>query len=427
MRVKYTFLFVLAITYTSALAQDVTEQEIKNNYVIASDNMEFENYDQAIPALHWLLKNAPTFSESIQSYAIKAFEAKANEIKDVGQKSRLLDSMLIAYESKREHYGLSEADKNRLAFKYYKHFRSNPEKTEAAFQAFSEAFQSPETVISNNIVPYIYMAKQYNDVVESVPTQQANQIYDQIKTVVDLKKATNAKRMDKYMSMVDNYYVRLLGEDISCETMTRLAEGLNRSDSVRVSKRLMSLTLEAKCGRTETYQQALTVLARNEPTSGLFKILAQYDAADGNFEKAIANYKEALKLETDNVKKASIHFDIAQLHSINLNKPEARKNALTSIALNPEQSAKGYSLIGKLYMDSFNECSLGNNPVEDRAVFFAAYDMFEKANDEAGMESAMAQFPTKSLAFDYDLYANDSIEVACWINVKTKVRTRSSN
>lgn len=427
MRVKYIFLFILAIAYTSASAQDVTKQEIENNYAIASDNMGFKKYDEAIPALHWLLKNVPSYSSSIQNYAIKAFETIANEVDDAQKRTTLLDSMLIAYESKRVHFGLSDADKNRLAFKYYKYFRNDDIKAEAAFEAFSVVFQSPATVISNNIVPYIYVTKQYSDVVEAVSVKQANVIYDQIKTVVDLKKTTDAERMDKYMSIVDNYYVRLLGDDISCETMTRLADGLNRSDSVKVSKRLMSLTLEAKCGRSEIYQKAIELLARNEPNPGLFKVLAQYEASDKHYAEAIDLYKKAIALEEDDTKKASIHFDIANLSFANMDKPNARKYALSSIQLDQEQSAKGYAFIGKLYLDSYTECAQGNNPVEDRAVFFAAYDMFKKANDEAGMEEARAQFPTKSAAFDFDLIAGNPIDVGCWIDVKTKVRTRSSN
>ncbi len=52
MRAKYIFLFVLAIAHISAFAQGVTKQEIENNYVIASDNIGFDKYDKAIPALH---------------------------------------------------------------------------------------------------------------------------------------------------------------------------------------------------------------------------------------------------------------------------------------------------------------------------------------------------------------------------------------
>ena len=429
MRVKYIFLFVLAIAHISAFAQGVTKQEIENNYVIASDNIGFDQYDKAIPALHWLLKNAPSYSESVQDYAIKVFERKANEVSDKAQKAMFLDSMLIAFESKRAYFGLDAQDKNKLAFRYYKYFRKDDQKVKAGYQAFIEAFEAPEKVFNNNLVPYIYMAKRYNDVEQEISKLATNRIHDQIKSIVDMRKSTGkeAKRLDQYMATIDGLYVGLLGDNISCETLPRLSHGLQRGDSVKVSKRLMSLTLEAKCGRTDIYQQAIELLARNEPNSGLFKVLAQYEASDKQYTKAIKLYEKAYALEDDDNKKASIHFDIANLHYANMNKSAAREYALSSIQLDPEESASAYSFIGKMYMTSFNECAEGNNPVEDRAVFFAAYDMFEKAKDGVGMEEALAQFPTKSVAFDYDLYEGEAIEVACWINVKTKIRTRSIN
>jgi len=429
MRVKYIFLFILAISYINASAQSVSEQEIKNQFASASDDVDLGNHAKAIPALHWLLKHAPSFSQSIQNDAIEVFELVANETKDEKKKAMLLDSMLIAYESKREHFGLSDLAKNKLAFRYYKYFRNSPEKYKAAFEAFTDVYSKPETVINNNLVPYIYMTKQYNDAISQLSIDDKNKVYDGIQLVVEMKKVKGGdnSRLDKYMATVDNLYVRLLGEDISCDVMTRLAKGLDRSDSVKVSKRLMSLTLETKCGRTSEYERALSTLARNEPNPGLFKILAQYSAVDKEYQEAISFYQRALALETDDAKKANIHFDIAQLYYIDMDKPAARKNALASIALDTKSSAKAYSFIGNLYMDSYNECSEGNNPVADRAVFFVAYEMFEKAKDLAGMEEARKQFPTKSEAFGYDIVAGNSISVGCWINAKTKVRTRSSN
>ncbi|MBO3700670.1 hypothetical protein [Roseivirga sp. E12] len=429
MRVKYIFLFILAISYISAIAQDVSKQEIKNHYASASDDMGFKNYSKAIPDLHWLLKNAPSFSQSIQDDAIEAFEILANQTEDKQQRLVLLDSMLIAFESKREYFGLSDLAKNKLAFRYYKYFRNSPEKYEAAYEAFADVFKKTETVINNNLVPYIYMAKQYDDAYKTLSIDQKNKIYDKIQGQVAARKANggDASRLDKYMSNVDNIYIRLLGNDISCDAMIRLAGGLNRSDSVKVSKRLMSLTLESKCGRSEVYQQAMELLARNEPNPGLFKVLAQYDVADGKYLDAIDLYKRALDLEVGKSKKASIHYDIAQLHQINMDKVSARDHAMASIKLDVDRSAKAYSLIGQLYMQSYNECAQGNNPVEDRAVFFVAYEMFEKAKDLAEMEEARKQFPTKSVAFNYDIVAGDLITVGCWINLETKVRTRSSN
>ena len=85
--------------------------------MIASDNVGFNKFDKAIPALHWMLKNASSFSESVQDDAIEVFESKANEASNTAQKAMFLDSITIAFESKREYFGLDAQDKNKLAFR----------------------------------------------------------------------------------------------------------------------------------------------------------------------------------------------------------------------------------------------------------------------------------------------------------------------
>ncbi len=429
MRVLSTMLLSL-IVLSGAYAQDATlRKEIENKYVVASDAEDLGQPEKGLASLHWLLKNAPEYSKSVQNMAIKAFEAVAIKTKDAKQKATLLDSMIIAYKSKEKHFGLSDLDKNKLAFRYFKYFRKDKTKLEPALKSFQDAFNTPEKVINNNLVPYMYMAQQFHKKVRPLSKEEVLKIYDQLDVIITNKRSAgvDAKRLDKYMADIDNILASTLKENISCDVVERLSKGLLRADSLKVSKRVMGLSLEAKCGRTPAYEDALQILARNEPTPGLLKIQAQYKASEKRYPEAIALYEQALELEIDDAKKANIHFDIAQIHFLNLNKPLARAAALAALELDKEKSATVYTFIGNLYMASFDECAESDNIVEDRAVFFAAYDMFEKAGDAKGKEDAKAQFPTQSEAFNQNMYAGDPITVECWINVKTKIRTRKSN
>ena len=56
----------------------------------------------------------------------------------------------------------------------------------------------------------------------------------------------------------------------------------------------------------------------------------------------------------------------------------------------------------------------------------AAYDLYKKAMDVDGMNAAKAQFPTRSQAFNEKYYDDETIDVGCWIQVKTKVKTRTT-
>lgn len=429
MRVMYTALLCLVISFSTISAQEVPKQEILNSLVRANDQMDLGNFSEAIPDLHWLLKNAPDYSKNVEIWAIQAFEEQAKQAEDESQKKVLLDSMLIAYEIKRVNFGLSDLDKNKLAFRYFKYFRTDKSKLEAGFKAFQEAYKTPSTVINNNLLPYMYMAEQYHKYVTPLVTEEILKVYDVVDNTIATKKEDGGSvaKLDNYMSQVDNILLRMIKDQMTCDLIPRISDGLERSDSVKVSKRIMGLSLDLQCGRTGDFVRALDLLARNEPTPGLFKILAQSEAAAKNYKAAISLYIQAFDLETDNVKKANIHFDIAQLYLLEMNKPEARKYALSALDLDSEKAPAAYTFIGDLYAYSFDECSESDDDVENRAVYFAAYDMYVKAGNDSKKEEIMLQFPTTSAAFDKNHTKNDPIEVGCWINVKTKVRTRSNN
>ncbi|OEK04193.1 tetratricopeptide repeat protein [Roseivirga misakiensis] len=429
MKVFVTALLCLVIASAHISAQEITQKDIEREYVKADDNMRFDYYEKATPALHWLLKNAPSFNRNVQKYAVEAFENLALKTENESKKRVLLDSMLIAYESKEEHFGLSDLDKNKLAFRYFKYFRDDKSKLADAFAMYKEVYESPTSVINNNLVTYIYMAQRYDKHVANLSQEEILHVYNGIANVIGRKKVMDEStaKFDKYLSQVDDVLVRMTAESMNCEIIEKLANGLNRADSVKVSKRVMGLSLDVKCGRTASFEEALDILSRNEPTPGIFKVLAQSEAAAKNYEDAISLYKKAFDLETDNVKKSSIQLNIAQLYQLNMNKPAAREYALSAISLDDAKGPAAYTLIGHLYANSYNECSESDDDVENRAVYFAAYDMFEKAKNQSMMKEISLQFPTTGSAFSEGHYENDTIEVGCWINIETKVRTRSNN
>src|SRR5690606_27184403 len=85
---------------------------------------------------------------------------------------------------------------------------------------------------------------------------------------------------------------------------------------------------------------------------------------------------------------------------------------------------KVYTLIGHLYLDSYEQCKKGENIVDDRAVFLAAYDMYQRAGNTEGMANAKQGFPSKEEIFNYNIKTGDTVKVGCWINTSTTVRTR---
>lgn len=427
---RFKLAICVLLFFVSLNLNGQSESQIREQYVIASDNMTYDYYEKAAPALHWLLKNSPEYSKNTHQMAIRAFEELAKVEPDKQRKSILLDSMLFAYESKKIHHGLTILDKNKLAFRYFRYFKNDKQKLPVAFELFQEVFGQPESAMNNNLVPYMYITKLYHEDVSTLDQNTRFRVYSQVQDLIasKIKNESSAERMIKYREQVDRLFAEtLINDPLSCELVSQLSSMSSAWDPTYFSKRVLAFSLESKCGNSPEFIASLELLAQSEPSPGILKILARFEASQNKFEKAIAYYKEVVSLESSNIKQSSAYFEIAKLYYLWLNKPEARQYAFRALELNSESASMIYSFIGNLYMDSFDECAEQFDIVQDRAVFMAAYDMFEKANDKEGMNRAKEQFPTRSQAFTSDMYDGDEIQVGCWINLKTTLRTLPSN
>ncbi|MEM6297816.1 MAG: hypothetical protein AAF740_03905, partial [Bacteroidota bacterium] len=66
-----------------------------------------------------------------------------------------------------------------------------------------------------------------------------------------------------------------------------------------------------------------------------------------------------------------------------------------------------------------------SNPVKTAAVYFAAYEMFQKAGDKGGMGRAAARFPSASQIFTQNMKEGDQVSIDhCWIGGSYTIRKR---
>jgi tetratricopeptide (TPR) repeat protein len=146
--------------------------------------------------------------------------------------------------------------------------------------------------------------------------------------------------------------------------------------------------------------------------------------SEDKLDSAETYLNKATELETDPGKKADLYYDLANINYKKGNKVAARDFALKAVEANDTLKEKAYTLIGHMYMASFEQCKKGKSMVDDRAIFLAAYDMYQKAGNAEGMSNAKEQFPSKEDIFNLNIKAGDSISIGCWINATTTIRTR---
>jgi len=433
---KISIILTLFLSVLTLQAQDLNlpddpaiAAEAKRRFAISVDEMTIPRYNEAVKAIQWLEKNAPMLYDGFYINGYKAYEELAKATDDEAQKNTYLDSMFYFYEKKGERFELTDREKNNEAYRYYKYWKSNRKKIGEGMDAYAIAYENKETVINNNIVSYMDMARRYRAYGNDLSNEEVLDVYGLVMEVLDLKRqeGEDEKKLDRYAAAVNGLLTQIIGDDLNCEFIEKnLAPPLDNNEDIKLAKKVFGLLLGQGCSNSPYFLKSAMIIQKSEPTAGLAKVVAQQYYKNDDMDNASAFYMQAIEMESDQAKKGDLYLDLAKLYVAQGNKGEARKYALDAAKLNGEIAKDAYSFVGNLYMNSFNECKQSQSQIDDRAVFMAAYDMYQRAGDQQGMKNAREQFPTVSDVFTANKKEGDSIRVGCWIGVTTTIKTRPS-
>lgn len=406
------------------------EAEAKRRFALSVDAMSADKFREAANALSWLMKNVPELYDGLYINSYKAYEELAEATSDEAKKNVLLDSMFIAFDLKAKYYELSDLEVNNKAYRYYKYWKSNKEKMTDAIAAYEAAYKNPAEVINNNLVSYMDIIRRAKAYGIDIPNDKVFDVYTQVMETIDLKEQNgeDADRLEKYRTTVNSLLTMTMGDDLNCDFINNnLAPKLNTDPNTKLAKKVFSLLLNQGCSESPYFLTAAEIIQKDEPTEGIAKVIAQRAFVNEEYDKAISFYNEAISLSKDPEKKADLLLDLTSVYIKMGNKAEARKTALQAAETNTASESQALTLVANMYMNSFDQCAKKVSQVEDRAIFMAAYDLYQKAGNSEGMAQAKAQFPTVSDVFTANKKEGESIRVGCWINVSTTIKARPTN
>ncbi|OEK04192.1 tetratricopeptide repeat protein [Roseivirga misakiensis] len=403
--------------------------EASRRFALSVDAISVDNYREAANALNWLMKNVPDLYDGLYINSYKAYEELAKKASDDTQKNMFLDSMMTSFNKKEEIYGLTDREKNNKAYRYYKYWKSDKVRIKDGMVAYKAAYEEPESVINNNLVSYMDMARRYKAYGNDLPNEEVIEIYTKVMSVVEMKSAAgeDQAKLDRYKTVINGLLTQVMGDDLNCDFINEnLAPPLDQGEDLTLAKKVFGLLLERGCGDSPYIETAAKIIQKKEPTEGIAKVLAQRAFGNKDYESAAKYYTEAMELSTDNEKKADLLMNIAQLNLAQGKKVEARKSAFQAAELDAQKASEAYTYVANMYMNSFDDCSKENSMIDDRSIFMAAYDLYQKAGNSKGMAEAKAQFPTVSDVFTAAKKKGDAIRVGCWINVGTTIKVREN-
>jgi hypothetical protein len=205
--------------------------------------------------------------------------------------------MMLTYRLKEAQFGLTDLEKNNYAFRFYKYYKKDASKYEAALKAYEEVYESPETVINNNLVSYMALIRTYQAETKAYDVKDLMKRRAQMAKVIQLKTSAGGdlKKLNRYNTAIENMFFQTVKPVLNCDAINELSQDAANQD-IQYTKMIFSWALEFGCTDEDFFITIATALANDEQegTPGIMKILAQRAAANGNYDESILWYTKSL-------------------------------------------------------------------------------------------------------------------------------------
>ncbi|MDW3197181.1 MAG: hypothetical protein R8G66_32690 [Cytophagales bacterium] len=398
----------------------------REKYALFVDLVKSGQYHEAVAPHDWLLENTPDLSASLYQYGARIYEGLVDKEADEVQKAAYQVKALEMYDLRIKYFGEEAYVLNRKVIPAYKFYRKEKTRYAELYDLFNKAFElNQNDFFDNSLVAFMDVVRRYKLTGGEVSDEKAIEIYTAIISVLDHKRGqvNDPAKLDRIADQVDRVFAGTIGE-LNCDLVEHIfGTKFHETRDVKLSKKIFQLMLKGKCTDRPLAFEVAKVIHEEDPSFGIAKFLGNSAVQQGDQEAALTFYTQAISLTEDNLKKADIYMNLARMDAQDGRRVAARKNARKSLAFDPS-SKEAYTLIGNLYMQSFEDCKKGEKRTHDYAIFIAAHKMFELAGDVENAMNVMQYFPSMQDIFNDEYQEGQIYEVGCWINESVKLMRR---
>ncbi|MCS7017873.1 MAG: tetratricopeptide repeat protein [Cytophagales bacterium] len=405
----------------------------KEKWTLFSDAINTKEYDIAVENGEWLLTNLPNLHASLYIKSVQLYTALLNKETDATKKQAYQDKVLALYDKRMYCFGVTKDLLERKGAIFYDYLMPRKGKEKEVYEFYKNLVEKYKDQLSSPVYFQYYLdavGKAKEAGVQGITEDTFMDAYDnEVMPVIEKKIAAGGdaaaswvKAKDAIDGMVQLYV------QVDCEFVKKnLGPKLQETpDDLKLAKKIAAYM--SKCVTEPLFLQALQVIFKAEPSAGNAITIGKLLMAQNRIAEGKEMYQKAIELlpADEKSKKADLLIELAKIARKDGKFVEARKLYMDAVSYDPANAKEAYKAIGDMYMSSYQQCQ-GKNPVENRAVFLAAYDMYEKAGDSKSMAEAKAQFPSMEEIFTLGMQEGTPINVGCWINVSTTIRKRPSS
>lgn len=355
--------------------------------------------------------------------------------KDEALKEKYIDTLVMVYEARIQYFPQTKAGnqvgniKGRMGVD----LMAYPSRMEQAYTALKEAIE-----IDGNNSNFAFLDAYFTTIINMVKAEKLDEsvILDEYSHLMDIAdfninkytEENNEKQLSNYTQTKANLE-GMVQPYANCEDLVRIYQKKFDADpeNVELLNKIATVLSARNCDKSDLYLNVAIKLHRLNPSPESAYFIGKRYLSDQEYAKATSYLIEATKSE-DAKSAAQAYKYLAQIMLKESRFEQGRTYARQAIALD-KTDGEPYMIIGYLYASSGKECSA--NPLQTKAVFWAAVDKFEqakrvdpsiasKANEMIRDYSKM--FPTSEDAFFYNVFEGDEYQVECWINETTRAR-----
>ncbi len=401
-------------------AQEAKARELNAAY---TDYMKSEQFIEATKPLNWLLVNTPELNESIYINGVTIYKGAADKASDAAQKTVYQDSVMLVYEKRGELYNNEAKWIENKAYYGYQFFKSDKNKIAGVISDFEKAIELNGNINHQLVGAYFDLVYRENAYNKTFTGEQVLAKYEMANGLLT-KSEAEGKDVSSSRSLLEQVLVNM--ELIDCDFIEKTMGPKLAADPTNeeLANQIFKYSVQYKCYSSNSFMAALEFIDSKNPTFATSQVRAMKYMSAGEFEKAEPIWEKALTMAENNKQKGEVQMELAKIYTKSGKKSQARAAAREAASLDAELTTAAYSLIGDLYMSSFNDCRGGESRAKDYSIFIAAYNAYQKAGDSQGMGSARSRFPSKEELFTEGLQVGSSISTGCWVGESVSLATR---
>jgi len=432
----FASLLVTALTPNAAVAQtqgdnSPSQQDKAMHYSLYYENLKNENFADARPDLRWILDHAPGFPKNDdRNYerAVELYAGLAERAEDENQQRAYIDTAATI-------------------------LRTAPEKMEAAGLAYDKYEWEiekgrflqihgdivPEGVEGLKTAPYHY-EKAFGLAPERIDPYFINQV---------IQGYAEANKQEEALSFMEQVQAKRGDDEDVTKILSKAREDIfGKNPQARID--FLKKKLEQNPGDVETQKQLFDVLTAEgyvqeasqiaeqllqtgDLPAETYRSIAEMQLKDGRPADAFGTYEKALNAGAD--LSAQDYFNMGTAMRRTGDLAQARRYYREAINAKSD-FGQAYLAIGDVYVAAVSECGGSKMTRKDKAVYWLAIDMYERAKQvdsnlastaNNNIQTYRRYMPTQEDIFyvdEWEVGQSIRIDYGCysWINESTTVR-----